>query len=42
MFDRVMRLTKAELYKLRRQKFTYLLVLFVMFNAASGRGYSPR
>ncbi len=33
MLDRVLRLTKAELYKLSRQKFSYLLVLFVIFNA---------
>jgi len=33
MLDRILRLTKAELYKLSRQKFSFLLVLFVIFNA---------
>lgn len=33
MLERVVRLTRAELYKLSRQKFSYLLVLFVVFNA---------
>jgi len=33
MLNRVWLLTKTEVYKLSRQKFTYLLLLFVAFNA---------
>ena len=34
MFERIISLTKAELYKISKQKYSYLLVLFIIFNAA--------
>jgi ABC-2 type transport system permease protein len=33
MFDRIFTLTRAELYKMSRQKYSYLLVFFIVINA---------
>lgn len=33
MLERIISLTKVELYKISKQKYSYLLVLFIIFNA---------
>jgi ABC-2 type transport system permease protein len=34
MLERIISLTRVELYKISKQKYSYLLVLFIIFNAA--------